>query len=88
MSLSIRGVLIGDSGADTHFCNSMVHRYIKQRIGHSDDRVEAGAESLSMQSYGLLRVSLDTPDGPKLITPNNVSCIPTFSRVWQLLIYL
>lgn len=66
----------------------MVHRYSKQRIGHSDDRVEAGAENPSMQSYGLLGVSLDFPDGPKLITFNNVSCIPTISRMWQLLIYL
>lgn len=73
-SLNIRDVLILDSRADTHLCNpSMVQRYTKQRIAHPDDRVEAGAENLPVESYGLVQISFDTPNRPETITLGNVA---------------
>ena len=79
MSLSIHNVLILDSGADIHVCNSsMAHFYTRQGIAHPDNRVESGAVKLPVESYGCLQVSLDTPIGPGLITLSNVAYVPTF----------
>lgn len=78
MSLSIHNVLILDSAADIHVCNSsMAHLYTRQRIAHPDNRVESGAVKLPVESYGCLQVSLDTPIGPGLITLSNVAYVPT-----------
>lgn len=78
-SLSLREVFILDTGADLHVCNSsMLHCYTKQVDAHPDDRIEAGTELIPVKSYGLVKISFDTPHGSEIITLTNVAYVPDF----------
>lgn len=56
----------------------MVHCYTKQCIVHPNDRVQAGAEKLPLESYGLLQIPFDTPNGPETFTLSNIAYVPSF----------
>lgn len=52
--------------------------YTKEKEAAVDDRVLAGEKDIKIESFGSLKVDVDTPTGSKVITLLNVAYIPKF----------
>ena len=76
---SIQNIVVLDCAADIHVCNeAMKHLYTKDREAGASDAVLAGERELKIESYGSLRLDVDTPTGPQFIMLTNVAYIPKF----------
>ena len=66
-----------DSGSDIHVTNYL-DGFIKTASSSNDDRLIAGASTYQIESFGTIKVPVQTPQGQKSITLLNVAYIPTF----------
>lgn len=76
---SIRNSWILDNGSDIHVCNdTMLHRFRKEKNAPSNHTLIAGARRCTIEAYGTIKITADSPTGPKEITLQNVAYVPDF----------
>jgi hypothetical protein len=75
---SLKGSWILDEGANHHVCNStMLSRFTKTRNA-SGEKMAAGAQHETIDSYEIVTIFLKSPTGFKTMTLENVAYIPNF----------
>lgn len=46
----------------------MLSRFIKTHVANSDDTLMAGNQSIPIECYGTVQITIDTPTGPQIVT--------------------
>ena len=76
-SFELQNTFILDSGASSHVCNNP-SRFKFERTASHDDVLRAGKTVYSIEAFGTVEITVQTPDGPMAIQLLNVALVPGF----------
>ena len=74
---SLRDSFILDSGATVHVCNSR-DRFHTFSPASKDDLLYTGNTVIPIEGFGSVDITVQTPDGPKIIELQNTALVPSF----------
>jgi hypothetical protein len=77
LDYNLRDSFILDSGATVHVCNSR-KRFASFTPASEDDLLYAGNTIVPIEGFGPIDVTIQTPNGPKLIELQNTALISSF----------
>jgi hypothetical protein len=76
---SLKHSWILDGGSNIHVCNSsMSDRFCKTRNAEHEDYLNAGERRVTVEAYGTVNITVQTPQGPKTIQLSEVAYAPGF----------
>ena len=79
MNYSIQGSWILENGSNSHVCNSiMLSRFTETHASDPKDRLIAGTQTLLIECYGTIQVTVQTPTGPQQLPLANVAYVSNF----------
>jgi hypothetical protein len=75
--IEIKDTWILDSGSNLHICNDH-KRFIFERMATEDDKFSAGKTEYSIEAYGSVNITVDTPNGSRTVKLLDVALAPGF----------
>ena len=79
MTYPLESSWISDNGLDTHVCNStMLSRFTQTRSAHPKDQFTAGTQTLPIECFGTIDMTIQTPTGFQLLTLGEVAYVSQF----------
>ena len=78
-SYPLKDSWILDNGLDTHICNSSMQSwFIQTRLSEPHDNLMAGTQTISIESFGTVNITIQTPTGFQQMILLNVAYILDF----------
>ena len=67
-----------DSGSDVHVCNGRTPGYTPTREATAQDKLYAGKTTYDIESFGIIKIDVSTPEGTRQIELLDTAYVPGF----------